>query len=290
MPNKSYVALSVFVCGLICFGLAFGQTGSPMMGQWTVGGPIIQDLVQLSIQRSTGRGSTQSSSMVPLTQLRGLTRAQLDSAGSMARFEVVRDAGTLQFQGYVQNGTGGGAFTFSPNPNFANEMRALGYSDLSDDRVFVLAIHDVRLAFVRDMQGLGLRPDSTDQIITMRIHNVTAEFVRELGNLGYSDLSPNKLVTMRIHGVTTDFAQELKSQGYNSASPDQMVTMRIHGVTTDFIREVEALGYSHPPIEQLVTMRIHGVTPEYIRKARSLGLGNLSIDRLVTLRIHGIVQ
>jgi hypothetical protein len=286
----------VFATGVLacCAGYAvLAQNAQQITGQWTVGGLVVQDKIQLSIQRTAGPDSHMSSSSpVPLAQLTGLARTQLDSPGAVVRFELVRDAGTLRFEGYTKNSGGGGAFTFSPNPKFEAEMRSLGFSGLTDEKVFTMAVHDVSAAYVREMNALGIRPESTDQLITMRIHGVTAEYAGAFKSMGYaaSDLTPDKLVTMRIHGVSPEFARELKSLGYNSVSPDQMVTMRIHDASTDFIKEVAALGYNHPSVDQLVTMRIHGVTAEFIRKTRSQGLGNLSIDQLVNVKIHGIVD
>jgi hypothetical protein len=291
MSGKFYVGISVLVCGVAFMSLALAQNSSPITGQWTISGPVFQDHVMLHIQCCNGgRSNMNTSSALPLSQLRGLDRGQFEAAGVIPRFEIARDAGTFRLQGFLQNGSGGGVFTFSPNPNFVTEMRALGFSNLSDETVFVLAMHDISAGFVRDMNALGIRPDSTNELVSMGIHGVTVDFVRDLQGLGYSSLSPTKLVTMRIHGVTTDFARQLKAMGYSSVSTDQMVTMRIHGVSTDFIKEIEALGYNHPRIESLVTMRIHGITPEFINRTRSRGMGNLTIDQLVSLKIHGVMN
>jgi hypothetical protein len=218
--------------------IVVAQNGATISGQWTIGGLVARDnaqaLVQLTIRRSEGNSNMSSSSPVPLSQLRGLTRAQLDSPGVTLRFELVRDAGTFSFEGYVQRGGGGGAFTFSPNPNFAGEMRSLGFPITSGEQQFVMAVHDASTAYVRDLQALGVRPASTDQLVTMRIHNVATEYVKDLRALGYTNLNPDQLVTMRIHNVTAEFARELNGLGYNSVPPDQLVTMRIHGATTEF--------------------------------------------------------
>ncbi len=233
-----YVGISVLVFSAVFISLAVAQTGSPITGHWTIARPVFQDHVLLTIRCCGNTNSNMNSSTpVPLAQFRGLIRAQLESSGPVARFEIVRDAGTLQLQGYLQNGGGGGTFTFSPNPNFVTEMRSLGYSGLSDETIFALTVHDISTGFVRDMNAMGIHVESAEQLLATGIHNVTVEYARELQALGYSDLSPTKLVTMRIHGISTDF-----------------------------IKEVEALGYSHPSIEQLVTMRIHGVTPDWARK------------------------
>jgi hypothetical protein len=289
MSLKNYAAISVL--GLSASWFALAQSNAPITGQWTIASAGSPDKVRFGIQRTSPNHNMNSSSDAPLSQFRGITRAQIDSAGNVTRFDLVRDAGTFHMEGYLQNGGGGGNFSFTPNPNYGNELRSLGFTgELTDEKVFTMAVHDVSAAYIRDMNALGIRPDSEDKLVAMRIHGVTPEYVRGFKDLGYSELSADKLVTMRIHGVSTDFARGLKDMGYNSVTTDQMVTMRIHGASLDFIKEINALGYDHPTVDQLVTMRIHGVSPEFIRKTRNLGMGNLSIDKLVSLRIHGVVE
>lgn len=289
MSRQIYAVISAL--GLSAAWFALAQSNAPIAGQWTIGSSGSPDKVRFSIQRTGPNYNMSSSSDAPLSQFRGITRAQIDSTGTVARFELVRDAGAFHFEGYLRSGGGGGNFTFTPNPNYASELRSFGFAgNLTDDKVFSMAVHDVSAAYIRDLNALGIRPDSEDKLITMRIHEVTPEYVRGFKDLGYSELNADKLVTMRIHGVSAEFARGLKEMGYNSVTPDQMVTMRIHGASLDFIKEISALGYDRPTVDQLVTMRIHGVSPEFIRKTRSLGMGNLPIDKLVSLRIHGVVE
>jgi hypothetical protein len=292
MAKKIYLAIGVAACAAGWLMLA--QNAAPVSGQWTIGGTNVQDgspnSVQLTLRRTTADSSMSSSMPVEFSRFRGLSRPQLDSSGTVAQFELVREAGTFRFEGYVKSGGGGGTFTFAPDAKFASEMASLGFTGISGEKVFSLALHDVTAAYVRNMSAVGVRPNSTDQLITLRVHDVTVDYVKDLKAIGYADLTPDKLVTMRIHGVTAEFPRDLKALGYNSVSPDQLVTMRIHGATTDFIRQVAALGYNHPGIDQLVAMRIHGISPDYIRKARSQVGSNLSIDQLVSLKIHGIVE
>jgi hypothetical protein len=261
MTNKVFAAIGVLIFGALAVGVARAQNTSPITGQWTLSNFVVPDYVQLGLQRTAPGLNTNSSSPVLLSRLAGLTQAQLASSGSTVRFSLVRDAGTLEFQGFVQGGAGGGTFVFSPNLNYALEMSALGYPNLNAEKVFSMALHDVGTAYVRDFQSMGIRPESAD-----------------------------KLVSMRIHGVTPQFVRELNSRGYNSVSPDKLVSMRIHGVTTEFIDQVQALGYAQPAIDQLVSMRIHGITPELIRRSQSLGIGNISINKLVDMKIHGLLK
>jgi len=78
------------------------------------------------------KSNMSSSSMAPLQPLKVSLALNLIHPGSVARSDLVRDAGTL-VPGYLKCG-GGGTFTF-PHPNFAAEMSSLGYP-LTDEKVF----------------------------------------------------------------------------------------------------------------------------------------------------------
>src|SRR5215469_12670499 len=106
MPRNIHIALSVAAAGVLCAALA--QNGSPITGQWTLGGSTGQDKVQLTISRNSLGSNMNSSSPIALSELHGLTQAQLGSTGSNVRFEIARDAGTLRLEGFVRNGGGGG--------------------------------------------------------------------------------------------------------------------------------------------------------------------------------------
>jgi hypothetical protein len=290
MTQKIFAAICVLIFSVAGLGITYAQSTAPITGQWTLADFVVQDYVQLSMQRTGPNYNMSSSSPVLLSQLVGLTRAQLASPGSTVRFNLARDAGLLQFQGYVQGGAGGGTFIFSPNPNFAGEMSALGYRDLTPEKIFSMAVHDVSSGYVRDLQAAGLRPESADKLVSMRIHGVSLSYVQEFRGLGYSTLTADKLVSMRIHGVAPEFVRDLNGRGYNGVSADKLVSMRIHGVTTEFIDELQGLGYAQPSIDQLVSMRIHGVTAELIRRNQSPGLGNIPINKLLEMKIHGLLR
>src|SRR5579871_1767970 len=154
MSRKIYAAISVL--GLSACWLALAQSNGPIAGQWTIASTGSPDKVRFGIQRTSANNNMNSSSDAPLSQFRGITRGQIDSGGAVARFDLVRDAGTFHMEGYLQNGGGGGNFTFTPNPNYASELRSFGYtSDLTDEKVFALAVHDVSGAYIRDMNALG---------------------------------------------------------------------------------------------------------------------------------------
>src|SRR5918912_388793 len=72
-------------------------------------------------------GYSNTSRSVPASDLQGLTRAQAMSAtGTQVSFRIVRDAGTLNCEGWFREGNGSGHFTFAPSASFASELQRRG--------------------------------------------------------------------------------------------------------------------------------------------------------------------
>src|SRR5438477_7669443 len=113
----------------------------------------------------------QNSHPVDRSAFTGLTSAQIDANGETpVDFRMIRDAGTVHFTGTFEHGDGVGRFTFEPNPAYAATLRSLGVaaSDLNDERLFALAIHDVSANFIKEMHSHG-DPEDVDQYLTLRI-------------------------------------------------------------------------------------------------------------------------
>src|SRR5215471_13541195 len=116
MPRPFQLTVNVIIFIFAVVSVALAQTSPQITGQWTMGAPTDRDQVQLVIHRSAGNSHmSDSPGALDLSRFRGLTRAQFDSSGSLAHFELVRDAGTVRFGGYVQRAGGGGTFTFARN-------------------------------------------------------------------------------------------------------------------------------------------------------------------------------
>jgi hypothetical protein len=230
----------------------------------------------------------QNSHPIERSAFTGLTASQIDSsADAPVDFRMIREAGTLHFTGTFQRGDGVGRFTFEPNTAYASTLRNLGVaaSDLDDERLFSLAIHDVSSNFIKEMQSLGYR-EELDQYVAFRIHGATPEFVREINSLGYKP-DAGDLVAFRIHGATPSFIRDIRALGYQPDASD-LIAFRIHGVSPEFIKGMKDLGVRDLDSDNLVALRIHGASVEYVRELRDLGYPNLSADDLVAMRIHGV--
>jgi hypothetical protein len=143
--------------------------------------------------------------------LDGLSWDQFDGDVSDARFELVREAGTVTFEGTIRNGRGVGDFRFTPSAAWQREMEQMGFDDLSQRRVFSAAIHDITIDYVAELQDLGYDDLDVGDLFSFAIHGVSADFIRGMNGLGYADIPARKLVSMRIHGVTVDWVRQVRA-------------------------------------------------------------------------------
>lgn len=290
-----------------------GLPGEVRRGDWTISKSDQPGKVEFSLIEHHRGGQSNHQSNWPATTFQGVDFAK---AGRQdVHFTIVRDAGKLDCEGFLQDGEGAGLFHFEPNAEYARQMDSLGFS-VDEEKQYAMAIQDVSYAFAKQMKGEhlseldadkliafrifgvndefiqqlraeGLKASDSDKLVAFRIHGVSPEMVRSVKQSGYNP-DEDMLIAMRIHGATPEWMAEIKKRGYDHVDLEQLIAFRIHGVSPEFIGKLQGLGFTHPEPDQLIAMRIHNVTPEYISEMKSRGIHDLSIDQLVSMRIHGI--
>src|SRR5688500_6093184 len=105
--------------------------------------------------RENGRSNQRSTDLeIALDQLTGLTRDQImSSAGNVVRFQLKRDAGTFNFEGWFKDGNGSGHFTFGPSSSFAGDLSRLGFGTANDEQLQALAMSDVGSAYINELRA-----------------------------------------------------------------------------------------------------------------------------------------
>jgi len=309
--RQALMCYVLIACSLVIVLVA--RAADSRSGDWTLRRSDEPDKVEFALISHQHGGYSHHESDWPISSFQGL---DLSKPGKQeTKFTVTRDAGRFDCQGYLENGEGAGLFHFTPDPNYAQQMKSLGFpvdedkqffmaaldvsldfvrkikaenlTDLDTDKLIAFRIHGVSPEFIDALRKEGLPAKDSDKLIAFRIHGVSPEMVRALHQAGYQPDDDN-LIAMRIHGATPEFVEQLRKLGYTHVELDQLIAFRIHGVSPDFIEKLHGLGYKNPTPDELVAMRIHGVTPEYIAGLKSRGMKDLSIDQLVSMRIHGI--
>lgn len=216
-------------------------------------------------------------------QLQGLTQAQIMSSGSPVNFQLKRAAGTFNCTGRFNNGNGQGSFEFSSDPGFAAQMRELGYENLSNETLLVMAMYDITPAFVSDLRGAGYNQLPLKELIKLGM-----ERDAEAGNGSVNRVSPAPKPMISAHARVNVLVSELEAMGYGRPSAHQLSAMTTQGVTLNFVKEVSPYFSTHPTIDQLIGMRTQGVTAEFINGLASLGYTDLSAKQIICLSVRGI--
>ena len=204
-------------------------------------------------------------------------------------FDLIRDAGTIAFQGSLQDGDRKQRFTFHPNPVYASRMQELGF-EVSDKphKLFKLAALDVSYEFAEGIRNAGYGHISMNRLTEFRIHGVTPEFVRGMAESGFEDLDAARLVEFRIHGISPEFVRGMAESGFEDLSAARLVEFRIHGISPEFVRGMAESGLDDLSASRLVEFRIHGVSGEFVQEMTRLDIEDMSPSRLVEMRIHGV--
>src|SRR5262245_1677234 len=98
----------------------FSNPQDSTVNQWLIEFRTGEQKIELTMRYSRKRDggssnhwSSDTSFSVSPDQLVGLTREQAMSAGTQVHFQIKRDAGTFNFEGWFKEGNGSGHFTFS---------------------------------------------------------------------------------------------------------------------------------------------------------------------------------
>ena len=292
---------------------------SSVTGVWTATFNPGKSGINLALQRQS-TFTTWNEKLTPSeSELKGFPLAGTPSAKENLSFQIVREAGTFNCDGYFREGKGAGSWTFTPSQNFISEMRSRGYDNLTEDNLFAAAIVNVSAKMIEDLKSFGFDRLSFDQLFRAGAFRVTAEFIKAWRAAGFDDLSFEKLVKLGTFNVTPAYLSEIKAAGYENVTLEALTQARTFGVTTNFIqswrsagfkdislREITELatfkvtpeyfnqikdaGFPQISLSQAVQLRIHGIDPNFIRRVRDRGFPNVTLNELVSLRLHGSIK
>lgn len=230
-------------------------------GTWSVSPSSKSGEVQLEVRyvRTGTFGSEQwdESHDAPLSELHGLSSADLNSNGQPKHFDIAEDAGTFRATGTFASGTGAGTWTFVPSTTFADSLRKRGIDAPNEKQQFQLAMSGFKLSTLDSLLNGGFERPSVGDLVEMGEHGVTDSYIAAMKNVPLSPKRVSDLIRMRDHGVSSEYVQRLNQMGYHPDAGD-LVRLVDHGVSTSFIERMRSHGYTHLSVEDLIRLRDHG--------------------------------
>lgn len=204
-------------------------------------------------QASPGRAGN-----LAITQLEGLTPAQVAAAEAPVRFKLRRDAGTFECEGAFNAGRGSGTCGFAPSAAFAAQLEQRGVGRPTAFQQFSLALHDVGTAYLDELAAQRYARPAVAELVDAGLHGAGLEFLKGMGAAGYKLGSLPELVRLRDHAVTPEFVGQMRELGYDGLTVSQLATLAAHGVTPEFVRQANQRAGSRQPLEQLIHLRATG--------------------------------
>ncbi len=194
----------------------------PSGGQWLIEPGERSAKIRLTIRFGERRYSDNWNSQddVPLSELVGLSAADMRGSGVTVHFKIVRSAGTLDCDGWFDSGKGSGHFTYQANPDFVTELAKRGISGPPPTawEQFQMTMADVGVELVDELARQKYERPTAAELARMAMHGVDLEYVRDIGARGYHLGDIKSLVRMRDHGVDGEFIASLDSAGYKNLS------------------------------------------------------------------------
>lgn len=259
-------------------------------GQWTA--ELNRDKpgeVQLTYhRRSEGGGFSMTGGAVSLNELQGLNTEAAWSARANVNFNVVREAGTFQCEGYFREGKGAGFWTFTPSRSFVSAMRERGYDNLTDEDMLRAALHKLTTNLIADLRSAGYDKLEFKQLLRASSHNITPEFIREMQSAGFQGLSIEELIRARNHNIDSRYVREVRAMGFDKQPLEKLIRLRNHNITHDFIKRMRSAGFDGLSIEELIRLKNHNITPDFVNSVKAEGFSDITVASAVRLKNHEI--
>lgn len=287
------VFLAIFI--FISSSIVFGQ--ETLSGDWNAK-PNPKDTYKLQISFYTEKNSDNagkqknqiSGSGFELTELQGLSAAQISGANVPVNFFIQREAGTVRLSGTFNQGKGAGKFTFSADRNFVAAMNNAGFDNISAKDLFAAHVLDVKSATVADLRASGLQNLEFEDVFKATIFKIDSNYISQMNGAGFGNLGMEDLVKGRIFKIDAEYAREISQMGFGGQNLEELVKFRIFKVTPEFLNQMRGEGLADLNAEQVVKLRIFKIDSEFIQKARAKGYANPSVEELVELKIFGKIK
>jgi hypothetical protein len=139
MRMRRTFAYLVFASCVVLF-VVKNRAAEVHSGDWTISKSDEAGKVEFGLIEHHHGGTSNHQSDWPSSSFAGV---DFSKAGRQeVHFTIARDAGKIECEGLLTDGEGAGLFHFEPDPNYAREMKAIGFP-VDDEKQFAMAVQDV---------------------------------------------------------------------------------------------------------------------------------------------------
>jgi hypothetical protein len=268
--------------------------GLETSGQWTADVKnAAGDDIQFELKSSSNNGRSEYSSgrTMKISDFQGLNIADITAAAKTnVSFSLVREAGTINFQGTFSQGLGAGFWKFTPNASFISALQSRGYNNLTESDLVRAAFSNLTIKYTDELRAAGYDKITFDNLARAASHKITVAYINELRSLGYKDVTMDDVIRANNHEIDANYLNDLRSMGFEKVTLDDAIRLKNHEITSAYLSELKSEGFLNVSADDAIRAKNHDITADLIRRAKAQGYTNVGLDELIRLNNRGLIK
>jgi hypothetical protein len=247
----------IFVFSLL-FWLSVTAAVADTAGNCSIRAGLTEEKMSIDWQRgdcAAGHRCNEGSSDMLWSKWSGVTPGDLQREGAAVDARMRAESGEMRCVGKVHDAAVRGAYSFTPDVEFAKRMVAMGFADQTPERLQGYAMLDVTTAWAKEMKDAGVTEMTAEKLMGLKALKVDAAYVKAMAAAGYPELRANKLTSMKAVGVSPEKAQAVREMGY-SPTEEELIQMSVFKIDAPFVERMKARGFQNLTIAQLVKIKV----------------------------------
>ena len=247
---------------ILAFGLLFGlgvaSAVADTAGSCSIRAGRTEEKMSFNWERgdcATEHHCNEGSSDMLWSRWSGVAPADLQREGAAVDARMKADSGEMRCAGTVHDAAMRGTYSFTPNAEFAKRMEAMGFTDVTPERMQGYAMLDVTIAWVKEMKDAGVTEMTAQKLMGLKALKVDPAYVKAMAAAGYPELRANKLTSMKAVGVSPEKVQAVRAMGY-SPTEEELIQMSVFKIDAPFVERMKARGFQNLTIAQLIKIKV----------------------------------
>ncbi|MES2061804.1 MAG: M56 family metallopeptidase [Bacteroidota bacterium] len=218
-------------------------------------------------------------------------------------FKLIREAGTMNFNGKFDGNKGSGHYKFITNTEYIKYLRSQGISDIDKNDEMAFFMINIKKSYVAMMHRQGYKSLSKGDLIATAALGVDEPYIVSLKQNGFPDITEQELITGKAMGINGAYIAEIRKAGYPKASFDKLVSFKAQGINGQYIAKFKTARGTTPVnikkaakasktdednADDMIAYKALGVDDEYVNGLKKAGLTNLSSSDLTGMKAVGI--
>lgn len=281
------------------------QNGMDTEGSWFA--VIKGNTVSIQFRNDDGGNS---STTFQLSELSGLTK---DKQGE---FTLIREAGTMNFEGKFEGNNGMGTYKFIADKNFSAAMAQEGVTVANESDIMVFFMVNVKVSYVKMLKKNGYKNIDKDQLIPLAALDANEEYINSIKQADIPNFDLDDLIPFKSMGIDKAYIDEIRQAGYKNITADNIIALKSQDIDGKFITDFhnstngnhddetgdniiafkslnidaafidsfKKLGYNDLSNDDLMAFKSLNITPAYIQEFEKVGYKNLKPDDLFALK------